>query len=310
MSNKKLEFGENDMRFAYTLIVEWDGIQAPTSWYNRLHSYGLYVRGSKDASPLARRMTHTKKGWGVIATEGIILVETENLLQQLIMWAEKYKATTILTGRFIIEAANLDDADHAAMESMVKKWAKSGPKRAAELGDYVITCRDEVRTFIRPLDSTPLICPDCLSSRIDARMGTIATFMSVSHRTPDVSVYDYWLATRFSHGMFEIPASIDEYHAGEIVPPSPKDVLRKIKIPTLIGCDDFVKTDEDRLHVYDIAYSLSTMNKKQRIDGRLRVLLAYNIANGKNMYSMAIRPNGDLDKVDLCVLDGSLTKYL
>ena len=309
-----------DIKFAYQLIIEWDGKKPPTSFYNRMREYGLSVRGrggkakglENDQTPLARRLFHTKKGWGVIAQEGIILVETENLLQQLTQWAQYYGARSVMTGRFLIEQTALEESDRGALEAFVKAWTKTGPKRAAELGIYVITCRDELKTFERELEATPLQCPDCLSTNFNARMGKQDVFMSAKYRADDMPLFDYWLATRFSTGMFELPIMVNSHKAGEIIPPSPKDVIRKLKLPEVRVDPILFKSDDDLLHIYDLSYVLSKMSRKDRINGRLRVLLAYNIANaeGGTVYSMAIKGDGSLDIVDLCVLDNQMTRYL
>jgi hypothetical protein len=206
----------------------------------------------------------------------------------------------------------LEDSDKGALEAFVKAWTKTGPKRAAELGTYVITCRDEMKTFERELEATPLQCPDCLSTNFNARMGHINTFMSAKFRADDMPLYDYWLATRFATGMFELPMTINSHKSGEVIPPSPKDVLRKLKLPEVRVDPTLINDDDDLLHVYDLSYVLSKMSRKERINGRLRVLLAYNIANaeGGTVYSMAIKADGSLDIVDLCVLDNQMTAYL
>lgn len=300
---------ENEVKFMYAVIVEWDGEPPLKSWYNRLYSYGLHVRGEKDSTPLARRLHRTSDGWGAIAQEGIIFTETEELAKQLTYWATYYGAKSVWSGQFIAQSSALDDSDMAAMEMIAKKWKKSGPKRAAEKGKYVMTCRDHMETWEEEFESTPLVCPRCSSSRINARMGNRPRFMSPAYRSGDLTLYDYWLSTRFSSGTFEIPEHVASFNAGDVLPPSPKDMVRKIAIPEVVA-DGLPNDDETIVHIYDLAFSISQMSKSSRQSGRLRVLMAYNIAGGEGAYMMSARNDGKLDIIDLCILDNNMTQYL
>jgi hypothetical protein len=300
------------------VIIEWDGRKPKTSFYNRMHEYGLYVRmgaGTEQSLLEWRASQRGKKknahSYGVVLNESTIAVSSQSLARDIAAWAEEYGAKMVYTGLMSVTKFVMSDKDHKHFMRMQQSISKRGPKVTSETGVYTVTCFDEVRTFAVDLTSEPVQCPWCGCSNIQTRMGQVQTFHS--YQQADCSVGDYWLRTRFASHQFEIPV-LKENKLGEAIYPSPKFNVPDVKVPEFVDLPEamLVRLGEDAeycFRAYDVAWCVSKMNPMSRSQGRIGVINSYAMSGGQNFLSFVPPANG-LDLVDLCILEEAYTEYL
>jgi len=300
------------------VLIEWGGKKPSSTWYNRLHQYGLYSRMPESAKEeyslfdwrASRNGTRKNDEYrGLILQEGAIMVSNVQLATDIASWAKAEGCVFVHVGHMITKEFSLDERSRNAFETLQKNVGKRGPKRQAEVGQYVVTCFSEVKTYQVDLEAIPFQCPYCGGSNIQARMGKVNVFQSAF----EGDSVDYWKRTRFASGQFEVPELVKNV-PGKPVAKSPKLTVPEIEAPVLVDLPDElqeeIRTDLIRYwHLLDLAFCVQRFSKTQRIDGRLLVINAFIVSGGMSVMSFNPPSNG-VDLVDLCILDNQLAEYL
>lgn len=182
-------------------IVEWDGNNAPSVWYRRLHSLALRTRGDKERSALARR--DSGRG-GIIMQEGAIICASESLARHIAHMAEEAFTEikdlkgqpSVSIGRIAIsENFNMTPQDAAILDRIEGVLGRRGRKTPAE--QWTITCTECV-AVTEEATHAPVNCPVCSGFLIQARRGFITPYAD-----PGGDVFQAWLRLRFTGGHFE-----------------------------------------------------------------------------------------------------------
>ena len=306
MTETKRELDVNSV----IVIVEWNGKKPPTSFYNRIHEYGLYSRVAKPSddeeddsrSLLERRASRH----GVIMQEGLFIVETRSLATTIAYWAKRYGAEVVkiasMNFQEITGDENFGENDLAVLRGLEDKMSKRGPKPAEDHGNYVVTCYDECRTYETECDSPPVMCKYCASHNIQNRRGNRVVYPEVGS---EGTIEKWWKVTRFATGQFEIP---ETYEPNTNKLPSPvAEITPRVDMPKVV-IDDNVKSEMGRagfyLHLMDVAFCVSKFSDKRRLSNRLDVLSAYAQVDGeKKFYPFSPATDGSIDIMDLCTVD-------
>lgn len=113
-TDEEIQDMHSDQGSATTIVVviEWNGKKPSSTFYNRLHSYGLYSRSPKQAdqefSLLEWRASQrgSKKhesSRGVILQEGLIVVNSLTLAEDIARWAKhENKAALVQIGHMTV----------------------------------------------------------------------------------------------------------------------------------------------------------------------------------------------------------------
>jgi len=294
------------------VLIEWGGRKPSSTFYNRLHSYGLYSREPESAKAeyslmdwRASRKGHKKSDAhrGLILQEGAIMVSSVQLANDIAGWAKAEGCSFVHIGHLVTKEFSMSAKDQQAFESLQKNIGKRGPKRQAEVGQYVVTCMSEAKTYQVDLEATPFQCPYCGGSNIVARMGKVNQFQLKFEGTPE----DYWKRTRFASGSFEVPELMSAAKSPHLLVPE-VDVPNLLNMPISLKerCDEDLQT---YWHLLDIAYCVERYSEIQRLDGRLLTINSYIISGGTRSMSFNPPANG-VDLLDLAIVDGSLAEYL
>jgi len=202
----------------YVVLMEWDGMKPPTTYYNRLRSLGLRVRGDKEdrqLSPLDRRLKPAERGGSgtvktIIFQESAVMCASEELSRTIAKYANDCGAKSISIVSGIPEAYHMSTDDQRIMERLESMLGRRGrPTRDMARQDWVVTCMDECTVF-QVTDAVQVAnCPNCKSPNIFARPGNIPAYAIPKNG----NVVDAWKRLRFSSGRFEV------CEEGQIDPP-------------------------------------------------------------------------------------------
>ena len=300
------------------VLIEWGGKKPSSTFYNRMHAYGLYSREPESDKAefslmdwRASRNGHNKSDAhrGLILQEGAIMVSSVRLANDIAGWAKAEGCLFVHIGHMVTKEFSMSAKDQKAFEALQKNIGKRGPKRQAEIGKYAVTCMSEVKTYQVDLEATPFMCPYCGGSNIVARMGEVNHFQLDFEGSPE----DYWKRTRFASGSFEIP-EMSRNEKGKPVAKSPKLTVPEIGLPSLINlpislqerCSEDIQT---YWHLLDIAFCVSQYSEVQRLDGRLLVINSFIVSGGTRPMSFN-PPKDGVDLIDLTIVDGQLAEYL
>lgn len=210
----------------WLVILEWDGHKPKTTWYNRLESMGLVVRGDKndkEKSPLDRRansyLAREGRTNSVIVQEGAILCPSEMLARQIAVYAEEERAKNGFPKVIMVYSANNIHYSMSAEDVKVfhqiegvlgRRGHPTGPK-----DDFAVTCHEEAWTYqVQDLYAVA-VCPGCGCGRIHTRQGEKTSF-AIPENVP---VLEAWKRTRFATGDFEVP------DIGDALPPANVSIL-------------------------------------------------------------------------------------
>lgn len=150
---------EMAMDYHIAVVFEFDGKQPNGTFYDRLHSLGIYSRkGSRVEydSPLARRDSMNHKGKALVVQEGFILCANRDVASMVANFADEAGASAVWVGSVSMNEFRMSESDVRAWERFKKSVGRRGPKPAHEKGRYTITCHQECSTFEVDLDSLPL----------------------------------------------------------------------------------------------------------------------------------------------------------
>lgn len=170
----------------WVVVIEWDGLNAPSSWYEWMHKLAGRVRGDWKEPPLTRR-----EDKGIIFQEGVILCPTESLARQLALLArDNFGAVAVAYGECTLALDFMPRReDQQVLQRLKNTIGKRGPKPKPQ--DYVVTCLEELKLFA--VNTTePYNCPHCHGLKIRQRTG-----FPVKWRDDGRPIFDLWLATRF-----------------------------------------------------------------------------------------------------------------
>jgi Zn finger protein HypA/HybF involved in hydrogenase expression len=318
MSDSKKEQSDlNNVLSATIVLIEWGGKKPSTTFYNRLHDYGLRSRVENYAEQTlleARANFHGKKkrdeSRGMIFQEGAIIVNNLSLARTIAQLAKQNGAVAVHVGNVTTMDFKMSEKDYKAFEALQSAQSKRGPKVAIETGKYSVTCFDEADTYVVDDTSLPMMCPNCGSSNIQARMGQRKKFNTPKAEFHGVDgLFDWWGRTRFAKGTFEIPIDVLD---NQVQFPSPQmSAVHDFKIPkfgNLAGMS-LQTTINEGLHLFDVCYCLSKMNEVDKQSKRILILNAYIMNGGEDFFSMASEKD-KVDIIDLAIVDNRYSKYL
>jgi hypothetical protein len=191
----------------YIVVIEWNGLKVPTSWYNFLKKLGIaQVRGSfSAASPVAGRADMDERG-AVIAQEGAILCGSRSLANQLADEASKQGAGMVLVGTIDIENYDMTPEDLSVVNRIYNTMHRRGRPVAGETEDqdWAVTCYEcgtggKVNNMRRVLN-----CPNCKGFKLYAVPGDHDKFALPQGLNPeDHPRIELWIRYRFPRGRYQ-----------------------------------------------------------------------------------------------------------
>lgn len=298
-------------RLVYSLVIEWDGDKPPTTWYNRLAKLGLFVRGSKEKSPLDRRLSRS----GIISQEGTLLLNNQGQAIVLGALARKLGAKAVLVGQLAVQdESSLSIQDQAALDRIAAVYGKRGRPDPAR--DFVITCLDEHKSSDWN-GTNPVTCPICGSFNITFRLGKRQSF-DVDAALAKHSLVTVWQRSRFQAQVFETPINTI---TGDPLDMSalPLDASEIHKADLAVSWGDQVRLrdlvakgkilDSQALRLLDCAYAALGCDAKTRLQHRLDAIAAYAMS-GKNFTGRLAADPTNLDWFDLWFYEKPLVTRL
>ena len=324
--------GEEDFReFHIAISIEWDGLHSRTQFYVWLHDeLGIWVRGgNRDEypSPMARRQSldRSSKRNGVVHTEGLYFVRSEDVAKQIADKAKRYGAKSILIFKMFLSEMTMSEEDIAVLEALHKKQSQRGRKSKENAGTYTVTCLRELASFEEHFDAVPLTCPSCNGFHFSVHPGKQKKYQ-LPKSWNGIDLWDYWQRTRFSVSaegtvLFEIPKLVQGSKKDMALLPPELSVVSMAE-PNIEYPKSLKPDPQLQLKIWDAAYSISKMKKArsrdeydERLNGRLSIIASMgNVIDEDDedapFYSMAYRDDV-IDIVDLCILmRKELSEYL
>lgn len=277
------------------VVFEFDGKQPNGTFYDRLHSLGIYSRGGNREeydSPLARRNSRNTKNKALVFQEGFILCANRDVASAVANFADEAGASAVWVGMVSMTEFRMTESDVRAWEGFKKSTGRRGPKPAHEKGRYTVTCFQENASFEVELDSIPFNCPSCGSFHFTSRKGKQRAYAQPKD-WGTVDLWQYWLATRFDRD-FEIP-KVGKLAPTELVNESVKEFdmggLRNRFEPETV------------LKMWDACYCLKKFTKLEQNEMRLQVLNGYIMSGGERQYQIFSEiEKGKYDLLDLSIL--------
>jgi len=272
----------------HVVLVEWDGMKPPTTWYNRLRSMGLRVNGNKSESPLQRRAC----GSGVIYQEGMIMVNTPEQAVCISQLATSMGATNVVTGELAIEGFSMTEKERTVLSNLQQRGRPSRESDKVKMSKHSMTCYSEMKT----MEVTPKtlanegICPVCGSTRVSMRVGAQTRAYPFVGRE---DIYSYWLKTHFINGTFEKPvfdnSVINEENEYS---DTTTNLLRSTKLYSAIMVSKI--QPEKLLRVLDTAYDFWKFTYASQDNNEIHQKLTNNHLKGFSVYYQ-INQNPRLD---------------
>ncbi|HLF28190.1 MAG TPA: hypothetical protein VJG32_17815 [Anaerolineae bacterium] len=281
---------------AYVVLLEWDGVKPPSTYYRRLHSLAMRVRGDKAVSPIKRR----SDGPGVIVQEGCIITPSESLARTIGLIAcdaarEEGIPLTVQIAEASFEPIRMTREDRIAMNRIEETLGKRG-RPEAEI-DWTVVCM-ECMTTSAVHAAHAVNCPKCGAMRIRIRAGAPVKF----HDAGSGDALDAWLRTRFSPysgGRWEIPL-LDKRSADRPPTPAPTDEREKAVVDALRGSPllgQIAKLDRaDALCILDAVFvARGYWSAERRQEERIKAAALYFQRGGSPAnISLAELPSPDL----------------
>lgn len=193
----------------WTVVMEWDGEKPPTTYYNRLHSYGFRVRGDKEKNPIARRVpwwnAASSMGKGVIIQESVVVCDSESLARLIYDTAVNNGAKNVqmFSGDAVDKRLTVEDAK--IMAEIEGKLGRRGRPAKDSKVNWVVTCYEKCNTQTVEESVHVVNCPCCGGTRIYAREGEMP-----SYKFPSGDIFDAWKRHRFASGRFEVANDGDQ----------------------------------------------------------------------------------------------------
>ena len=179
----------------YLVLIEWDGMKPPTSYYNRLRHLTTGVRGDTSLGPITRRSQN--RGDGIILQEGAIYCSELSLAKTISMLASGYGAPFVQISRMEVVSSKASKEDIEAMARIQEVLGHRG--HPFEEKKWTITCLSEAKAY-EQRSRGPINCPMCKATAIRVREGRLAKF-----RYPNASsAFEAWSRLRFFNGSYEV----------------------------------------------------------------------------------------------------------
>lgn len=295
----------------YLLVIEWDGKRPPTRWYNRLASLGLYIRGSKEQSPLTRRQAPT----GVVHQEGALFLESESQAKTLALLAKRMGAVTVTVGETRILDTLMTNEDREALTRLHSTLGRRG--RPPKDDYHTVTCHDCLHT-VEVFGQEPPNCQLCGSFRISVREGKRVRLQSI--KDADMPLMRQWINTRFVTGTWEEPIINDEQEKEVTrVEYSELDIKIQRSIYHVLGIsrggttlleqlgealEKGVINSEKALRYLDVAYRVVQLDMRERLDKRaLAIAEWYRQGRNENAHTSLFVDEENVDAFDLWVFE-------
>lgn len=295
----------------YLLVIEWDGKRPPTRWYNRLASLGLYIRGSKEQSPLTRRQAPT----GVVHQEGALFLESLSQAKTLALLARQMGAVTVTVGETRVLDTLMTNADRQALTRIHSTLGRRG--RPPKDDYFTVTCHDCLHS-VEVYGQEPPNCQLCGSFRISVRDGKRVRLQDIQDK--DMPLMRQWLNTRFVSGDWEEPVmGVDEGKEVEKVEYTELDTNIQTAIYRVLGVrqggttllsqladalqNDWINT-EKALRYLDVAYRVVQLDIRERLDKRaLAIAEWYRQGRTENDHTSLFVDEDNVDAFDLWVFE-------
>lgn len=314
MSKNKSNFSlprTTSTQIVYLLVIEWDGNRPPTRWYNRLASLGLYIRGSKEQSPLARRKAPT----GVVHQEGALFLESLSQAKTLALLAKSMGAVTVTVGETRILNTLMTNQDRDALTRIHTTLGRRG--RPPKDDNYAVTCHDCLHTT-EVLGQEPPNCELCGSFRITVRQGKKVRLKSITDQ--DMPLMRQWLNTRFVTGVWEEPLINDKQERevkkveySELDTNVQQTIYRVLGIKqggtTLLNQLSYALEQKridgaKALRYLDVAYRVVQLDIRERLDKRaLAIAEWYRQGQDENEHTSLFVDEENVDAFDLWVFE-------
>jgi len=183
------------------VLIEWDGKQPSTTFYNGMRRLNLKVRGNKDQDPIVRRSR--LEDHSVIVQEGAVLVESESLARQVAYLAKENGARSVFVGECEIDlderGRQMTQAEVDVVNRFNQAFRQRGRPQHKEEHSWVTTCPECVHSSTKVSERPIIQCPNCGGLRVSARVGTRHVFSG----TP--KDLEEWKNMFFVEGNFEVP---------------------------------------------------------------------------------------------------------
>jgi hypothetical protein len=196
------------MTTMFKVTIEWNGNKPPTTWYKRLHSLGLIVRGDPATlDPIVRRTAGQKTNnidtaYAVIVQEGNVACASESLAHEIYYLALEQNLATMVTLEEVnqVKMGEMSAMDKFCLDRIQAVFGKKGrptdPKQ-----DWLVTCFECGRSFSEVDVRAVAACPFCHGGLISSRVGVHNRYcMPASGDT-----FSKWVRLRFATGEFEVP---------------------------------------------------------------------------------------------------------
>lgn len=310
-----------NVKASYVVVIEWNGKKPPTTFYNRLHEYGLWSRDRRSNQERDEVSLMTWRGnrpgsnksdakSGLVIQEGMIMVASYGLAQEIALLARKAGAVFVQVGQMYTSDLHASVPDMEAFEERQMNISKRGPKPIASNGTYCVTCYEEAQTYEVETDMAPMTClhQSCRSTFIVSRFGRLPRF-----RKPQdgENLADYWARTRFDTGEFVIPI-VNNPEEGSY--PAPRQLAKQVTLPkmklTKALKEAMLLDTALTFRAYDIAYCMSTRSPEARRLMRVHAVNSFASENAEGYYSFAVKED-TVDTLDLVSVDyETFSKYL
>ena len=283
----------------YRVTIEWDGNKPPTTFYNRLRKLGLFVRGDKELSPLARRVNSDNSA--VIVQEGSISCESESLAREIFLMARYHGASVVQLDR----SHSIDFVQSAEDARIYEKLESTLGKRgrpSTPLADWVVTCMEQCCTSHEVPQSRDVVsCPNCNGLRVKTRVGTLSSYKFPE--STEGTLIARWIRHRFVRREFEVPGDNTVATPGHSSIDISIDKERNI-VELMEGSTAFLQSLEDlpedtAIRVLDGVFAARAYaSVEDRKDARLRTcLLLYEKGAGATDVSL-IEDDKVVDLID------------
>ena len=270
----------------FLVIVEWDGVKPPTSYYNRLKYMTTRVRGDDSIGPIARRSQNNHGSEALILQEGVFLCSDLSQAKVIAMIAQNYGAAYVQISETTVIADNIITAtgeDVAAMERVTDILGKRG--HPYDERTWAVTCLVDV-VVNEEVSRGVIKCPACGATAIRVREGSPAKYSVPT----DVGTFEAWARLRFFNGSYEVPLLGKGYKK----PPANYKITNNIDkdIFDLMAASDFEKLDyltfRDGFAILDAIFLSRLMNEhayrqKRRVQAIAYTLINYPDAGGIRM---------------------------
>lgn len=334
---KPEEMVETQENSSILVVIEWNGETPPPTFYNRMHSYGLYSRRKRMETPAQIEESgqsiyewranqtgkeKTDQHRGIVLQEGVIQCHSASMANTIKETAFQYGAKNVIVGNFITTALAMSEKDLDAFMAVETRISKRGPKAKVEEGRYTVTCFEKGRTYEVKSMSMPTNCPECGSVRNQVRLGRQVSFSFkcpvTSNLMSSANYYEmvgFWNRTRFHNSSFEIPMFYDD-NKHEMPPQMDKnaipDCITAFFNSEALMHEDLIADIKDNpkafMNLLDLVYCASQKNKSERKIERVQVIGDYLQGDGENIYDMSVPAT--LDIIDVVAMDREYIKYM